>query len=64
MTNKERVVFIEWLEMTANTCQCMAEQMDKLSSPVMNEIIKRENIKASACLLISKELKNCQIMII
>ena len=64
LDDRERQKFIEWLEMTAETCRGMAEQMEKLPSPAMQELIKRERFKAAACLLIASDLKGAEVMTI
>jgi len=64
LDDKERQKFIAWLEITAETCKGMAEQMEKLPSPAMTELVKKEKIKAGACLLIANDLRSAESLTI
>ena len=64
LDDKDKIKFIKWLEITAETCKGMAEQIESIPGVHMVELAKREKIKAGACLLIAHDLLNSELMTI
>jgi len=60
LDEKEKLRFIEYLEITAENCKGIAEQMSKAGGTVMEQLEKRERTKAAACLLIANDLRNSE----
>lgn len=64
LSDKERRRFVLWLEMTADTCEEMAEQMEKVPGEHMVKLAKRERIKAASCALIACDLNKAETITI
>jgi len=62
LTKEEREKFAAYLQQDAESSDAMAKQFDKMSSPVVREMAKRERSYAAACLLIIHKLLSAEDM--
>ena len=62
LTNQERGKFALYCDNCAETAKGMAGQMEKLSGPVMVELVKRENLKVAAFSIVAAELRSAESM--
>jgi len=58
LTDEEKRRFSEWLQIQIDSGKGMAEQMEKMSGAVGAELVKREQIKIAAYLVVYKEINS------
>lgn len=62
LTDEEKHRFSEWLQIQIDSCKGMAEQMEKMTGPVGQELAKRERIKAAAFMVVYKDINSGETM--